>query len=196
MVKKYLTALFLLLIAAAPQAFASVYAIDTDHTTIEFKIRHLFSWTKGTFNEYEGSFVYEPDAPEAWQVSADIQAASVDTHNAERDKHLRGKDFFDVENFPVMSFKSTSVTDVTRDAAKLHGQLTLHGVTRPVTLDVEIHGSGKDAWGNELAGFTAETKINRRDFGLSWSKTVESGQLLVGEEVFITIEVEGIKQEP
>ena len=176
----------------APSVWATTYAIDTDHTTVAFKIRHLFSKVEGTFRKFEGGFDYVPGHPEQWQVHATIQAASIDTHVERRDTHLRSADFFDVEHYPTITFKSASMTEATATGAKLNGLLMIHGVEQPVALDLEIHGEGKDPWGNVRSGFTATTRINRKDFGLTWNKTVETGQLLVGEEVEITLEVEGI----
>ena len=179
----------------SPAAWAATYKLDGHHTTVGFKIRHLFSKVQGTFNEFEGSFVYDPDAPETWTASATVQAASIDTGVESRDKHLRSKDFFHVEQFPTLEFVSTGVSDVTPTSANLNGNLTIHGVTKPVTLAVVIHGVGADPWGSVRSGFTATTTINRTDFGLTWNETLETGRLLVGEELQITIEVEGILQE-
>ncbi len=176
-------------------ASAATYKIDSDHTTIEFQIRHLFSNVKGTFTQFEGSFQFEPEKPDTWKTDATIQAASIDTHVKERDTHLRSKDFFDVEKFPTITFKSTGFKDVTATNAKMEGLLNIHGVEKPVVLDVEIHGVGKDPWNNVSAGFTATTKINRKDFGLTWNQALETGQFLVGEEVLITLEVAGLLQE-
>ena len=175
-------------------AWATTYKVDPDHTAVEFKIRHVFSNVKGTFDQFEGTFDYVPDHPEQWKASGTIQAASINTRVTQRDNHLRSKDFFEVEKFPAISFKSTEVTGVTPTGAKLHGLLTIHGVEKPVVLDVEVHGVAKDPWSNVRAGATATTKINRKDFGLTWNQALETGQLLVGEEVEITIEVEGIAQ--
>jgi polyisoprenoid-binding protein YceI len=172
-------------------ASAATYEIDRDHTTVGFKIRHLFSNVRGTFNDFAGTIEYEPGKPETWKVEAVIQSASIDTGVEKRDTHLKTADFFDVEKFPTLTFKSTKVSPVTDTTAKLEGLLTLHGIEKPVILDLEIHGVGKDPWGNVKSGFTATTQINRRDFGLTWNQAVEAGQLLVGEEVEITIEVEG-----
>ena len=173
-------------------AWAATYALDHDHTSISFKIRHLFSNVRGSFREFEGTVEYEPGKPETWKTNATIQAASIDTQVAARDKHLRSKDFFDVENYPTITFKSTKVADATETGGKLEGLLTIHGVEKPVVLDLEIHGAGKDPWGNVRAGFTATAKINRKDFGLTWNEAVETGQWLVGDEVEISLEVEGI----
>jgi polyisoprenoid-binding protein YceI len=172
--------------------YAATYTIDTDHSSVAFKIRHLFSQVQGNFNVFEGTVDYEPGKPETWKASGVVQAASIDTRVKERDKHLRSGDFFDVEKFTTVEFKSTGVKDATAMGAKVEGLLKLHGVEKPVVFDVEIHGVGKDPWGNVRAGFTARTRINRKDFGLNWNEALETGQVLVGEEVEITLEIEGI----
>ena len=187
----FVTVLALALCSASP-AWATIYAIDKDHSTVSFKIRHLFSKVEGTFNELEGSFDYVPGSPEQWKAQATIQAASIDTRVAQRDEHLRTADFFDVARHPTVTFTSTKVTDATPASAKLEGLLTIRGVEKPVVLDLTIHGEGKDPWGNTRSGFTATTIINRKDFGLTWNKAVETGQLLVGDDVEITLEVEGL----
>lgn len=183
-----------LLAAWGSTAAAATYAIDNDHTTVGFRIRHLFSYVRGQFNEFSGEFVYDPDHPETWKAAATIQAASIDTNVEQRDKHLRSKDFFDVEKFPVITFESTKVTGITPASAKVEGLLTIHGVQKPVALDLQIHGVANDPWGNTRSGLTATVTINRKDFGLTWNETLETGQLLVGEEVEIVLEVEGIAQ--
>ena len=187
------SALFLLLFS--PSVFAADYSIDPDHSTVSFKIRHLFSKVQGQFTDFKGSFVYDPEKPETWKAEAVIQAASIDTNVEERDGHLRSADFFDAEKFPTLTFRSTGVTGVTPESAKLNGLLTIHGVERPVTLDLEIHGAGKDPWGNVRSGFTATVELNRKDFALGWNKVLETGQLLVGETVEVILEIEGILAE-
>ena len=179
-------------VLGGPSAWAATYAIDPDHSAVTFKIRHLFSKTAGAFNQFEGSFDYEPGKPETWKAQAVIQAASIDTKVQKRDNHLRSKAFFEVEKYPTLIFNSTGVTDATDQNAKLHGSLTIHGVTKPVVLDLTIHGVGKDPWGNTRAGFTATTQINRKDFGITWNEVAEGGGLLLGDEVEITLEVEGL----
>lgn len=179
-------------LVVCPVAWATTYTVDPDHTTVEFKIRHLFAYVRGTFNEFEGTFDYVPDHPEEWKTSGSIKVASIDTRVLQRDNHLRSKDFFEVDTYPAITFKSTGVTDVTETSAKLNGLLTIHGVSKLVVLDVTIHGVAKDPWGNVRAGATATTTINRKDFGLTWNQALETGQLLVGDEVEITVEVEGI----
>ena len=179
----------------APSASATTYKVDKDHSTIGFKIRHLFSNVSGSFSDYDASFVYIPGKPEEWSATATIRATSINTNVEKRDNHLRSKDFFDVATYPTIQFVSTGVSDVTPTSAKLHGKLTIHGVEQPVVFDVAIHGEGKDPWGNMRSGFTATTKIDRKDFGLTWNQAVETGQLLVGEEVDVLLEIEGIAQQ-
>ena len=179
-------------LAFGSPAWATTYTVDKTHTTVGFKIRHLFTQVVGGFDDFSGTFVYVPDQPDQWNVDATVQAASINTKTAQRDKHLRSKDFFDVEQFPTLTFKSTKVTDATAGSAKLEGILTIHGVSKPVVFTLDIHGGGKDPWGNMRSGFTATTRINRKDFGLTWNETVETGQLLVGEDVDLILEVEGI----
>ena len=184
-----------LMIAAlvwAPAVWATTYAVDPEHSTVSFRIRHLFSYVRGTFDRFEGTFEYVPGHPEAWTTSATIYADSIDTRVQKRDDHLRSPEFFDVQRFPTIAFKSTGVTAATATGAKLQGLLTIHGVERSVTLDLAIHGEGKDPWGKVRSGVTATTTINRKDFGLTWNKAVETGQLVVGDEVEIALEVEGV----
>ena len=176
-------------------ALAATYKIDADHTTVSFKIKHLFSKVQGRFDKFEGMIEYDEKNPASWKTEATIQAASINTNVEGRDKHLKGPDFFDVEKFPTITFKSTGVTDASGTNAKLNGVLTIHGVEKPVTLDLEALGVAKDPWGNTVAGFFAKTTINRKDFGLTWSKVAETGQLLVGEEVEIELDVAGILEQ-
>ncbi len=177
-----------------PAASAATYAVDKDHTAVSFKIRHLFSKVQGQFTDFDGVIEYEPGKPETWTAQGSIRTASIDTNVEGRDKHLRGADFFDVEKYPSIDFKTLKVLESSDTAAKLEGEFTMHGVTKPVTLDVEIHGVGSDPWGNVRAGFTVSTKIDRKDFGLNWNQTLETGGVLVGDEVEILLEVEGLRK--
>jgi polyisoprenoid-binding protein YceI len=171
-------------------ALAGEYDIDPAHSSVGFKIRHLVTKTAGKFDKFKGTIMYEKGKPETWTVMADIDPASIDTNEPKRDKHLKSPDFFDVAKFPAMTFKSTKVKDVSGNKMKVEGDLTIHGVTKQVELDVEMTGEGKDPWGNEAAGFTGTTKVNRKDFGLTWNKALEAGGFLVGDEVEIALEVE------
>ena len=179
-----------------PTLFAATYKIDDTHTAVSFKVRHLLTPVQGNFGKFSGTFDYDPTKPESWKTEATIDTASINTNVEARDKHLRSADFFDVEQFPTITFKSTGVTDVTPTSAKLNGILTMHGVEKPVTLDLEIQGIVKDPWENTIASFTGTTKINRKDFGITWNKALETGQVLVGEEVTIVLDVAGLLQEP
>jgi polyisoprenoid-binding protein YceI len=182
----------LTVILASQSAFAATFAVDPDHTTVSFKIRHLFSNVQGQFTKFDGTIDYEAGKPGTWKASGTIDTASIDTKVEARDKHLRSADFFDVEKFPKITFKTTKVTDATQNGAKVEGLISIHGVEKPIVLDVEIHGVGKDPWGNTRAGFTATVKINRKDFGLNWNQALETGGFLVGDEVAITLEIEGL----
>ncbi len=192
MKKQFGVLVFALAVFCAVPVFAATYEIDASHSSVDFKIRHLVSSVRGSFNQFEGTFDYEPGKPQQWKARAVIQAESIDTNVAKRDEHLRSPDFFDAKKYPTLTFESTGVTGVSGDKAKLTGNLTIHGITKPVVLDLEIHGVTKDMRGTERAGFTATTKVSRKDFDLNWNKILEAGKVMVGEEVQITIEVEGV----
>ncbi|MEP6859494.1 MAG: YceI family protein [Deltaproteobacteria bacterium] len=164
--------------------------IDGSHSTAEFSVRHLMiTNVKGRFGTLSGTVVYDPEKPEASQIDVTIDATSIDTRDEKRDAHLRSPDFFDTEKFPTVTFKSTSVKK-TDDGFAATGDLTIHGVTKPVTLEVETPSAqSKDPWGNTRIGASATTKINRKDFGLNWNAALEAGGVLVGEQVKISIEV-------
>ncbi len=185
-----LVGMFLVSLLAA-SAYAAEYELDPAHTSVSFKIRHLLANVNGTFDKFEGKFFYTPDKPDEWKVEARIQTDSINTHQEQRDKHLKSPDFFDIVHYPEITFKSTKVTDYKKGHAKLHGILNMHGVEKEIVMDLEVLGVEKDPWGNELAGFSATATINRKDFGLVWNQLAESGKLMVGEEVRITLDVEG-----
>ena len=186
------TALVVSMLGTGASALAAEYKIDGDHTTIGFRVRHLFTAVDGRFDKYDGTIRFDPAKPEEASVEGTIDAASVNTNVAERDKHLRSADFFDVANHPKITFKSTKVLEVAPDKThgKMAGLLGIRGVEKEVVLDVAFHGQGKDPWGNFKAGFSATTRILRKDFGLKWNDTLETGGLLVGDDVEIRLEVE------
>lgn len=172
-------------------AQAADYAIDTQgqHAFINFKISHLgFSWLYGRFNDFEGTFSWDADAPEASRISVNIDPASVDSDHAERDKHLRSGDFLDVDTYPEASFVSTGVEALDNGRLAVTGDLTLHGVTKEVVIDAAVVGEGDDPWGNYRAGFEGTTKIRLADFGINAQLGPKS------EEVLLTLSVEGIRQ--
>lgn len=179
-------------LAAAP-AGAKTFTVDPDHTGVTFQVRHLFTYVDGRFRTFQGTIEYDPSAPDRTKVRGTIDVTSIDTNVAKRDEHLRSADFFDAGRFPKIEFVSTGVSDVDRatNSGTLTGNLTMHGVTKPVALRAQFLGEATDPWGNKKAGFHAETTINRKDWGLNWNKTVETGGVLVGDEVKIRIDAEG-----
>jgi polyisoprenoid-binding protein YceI len=171
-----------------------LYALDTTHSTVEFVVRHLMiSKVRGRFAAFGGSIELAPgrDVPEA--VSASIDVSSIDTREDQRDAHLRSADFFEVEKYPTMTFESTRV-EGSPDAFTIHGNLTIHGVTREVSLAGSFEGRGGDPWGGQRVGYSAHTTINRKDFGLTWNAALETGGVVVSDEVRIELNVEGILQ--
>ncbi|MDZ7841947.1 MAG: YceI family protein [Gammaproteobacteria bacterium] len=165
--KTLLTAALVLGVLQAPVQ-AAEYELDTRHSFIQFRIQHLgFSWMYGRFNDVSGSYSYDPDKPEATQVEVDIDPASIDTNDAERDKHLRSEDFLNVDQYPSAGFKSTGYSG-TAEQGTLEGKLTLHGVTKPISIDVKKVGEGEDPWDGYRTGFIGTTTIDRRDFGIDY----------------------------
>ncbi|HTR51807.1 MAG TPA: YceI family protein [Kofleriaceae bacterium] len=165
--------------------------IDPSHSTAEFTVRHLMiTNVRGRFGKLAGTVEYDPERPEATQIDATIDATSIDTQEAKRDAHLRSPDFFDVEKFPTLTFRSSKVSK-TRDGLDVTGDLTMHGVTRQIVLAVETPSDAtKDPWGNTRIGATATAKLNRKDWGLNWNAALEAGGVLVGEQVKIQLEIQ------
>jgi polyisoprenoid-binding protein YceI len=171
------------------------WAIDASHTLAEFSAKHLMITTvKGRFADVQGELVLDEADPAASSASLTIATASLETGDPKRDGHLRSADFFDVETFPSMAFRSTRVEPAGGDEYRVTGDLTIRGVTRPVTLAVELDGEARDPWGGTRRSFTAQTKINRKDFGLTWNVALESGGVLVGEQVKVTVYVQAVRQ--
>ena len=169
--------------------------IDSSHSGIQFTVRHLvIAKVRGQFSRWTGSL--ETPRSDFSRASLDvvIDASSIDTGVADRDAHLRSADFFDVERYPEITFKSTSVTQAAADRLSVSGVLTIKGITRDVVLDVEILGQVKDPWGNERAAFSATTSIDRREFGLTWNQVLETGGVMVGDRIDIAIDIEAVRQ--
>ncbi len=165
--------------------------IDTSHTRALFAVRHMMiSTVRGQFDKVTGTVNFNQENPELSTVEVSIDAASFDTKDAQRDGHLRSPDFLDVEKYPAITFKSTKVEKTGDNTGLITGDLTIRDVTRSVVLNTEFNGVAKAPWGSTSAGFTATTKINRKDFGLVWNVALETGGVLVGEDVSITLEVE------
>ncbi len=174
---------------------ASTWKIDASHSAIHFSVRHMvISKTRGRFAKFGGEITFDPQDLAKAKVEVNIEPASIDTADAQRDGHLRSADFFDVEKFPTATFRSTKVQDQGGGKLRIDGELTIRGITKPVTLEGTYEGAGKDPWGGERAGFIASTSLDRRQWGLEWNKALETGGVLVGEKVDLTLEVEAIKQ--
>jgi polyisoprenoid-binding protein YceI len=187
-----LTAALLLTLSAAAQA--ATFKIDTAHSAVTFKVRHMMiSTVRGSFGDFAGTFTYVKGQPAEWHVAAEIQTASVNTNDEKRDDHLRNPDFFDVEKYPTMTFKSTRV-EKAGDGYKLHGDLTMLETTRPVVLDLEITGETTDPWGNPRVGFSASGKVDRKDWGMTWSRALDTGGVMVGDEITIELDIQGIQE--
>src|SRR5689334_23257285 len=181
--------------ANAPEPTTTTWDIDPVHTTAELKVRHMMiSNVKGQFTGVTGVLTLDEQDITKSHVEASIDAATINTRDADRDTHLKSADFLDVEKYPTLTFASTRITRTGEEESKVEGDLTIHGVTRKVTFSVEgPTPPAKDPWGNLRIGWTATTKINRKDFGLNWNAALEAGGILVGEDVTITFDVEAIK---
>lgn len=189
---KTLLCICLLSLASVP-VLAAEYIIDTGgmHASVQFRVQHLgYSWLYGRFNDFSGKFTYDADNPEKNSVQVVIDMASVDTNHAERDKHIRGSDFLDVEEYPQATFVSTSYKKTGEATGELTGKLTLHGVTQPVTLQVKHVGGGEDPWGGYRDGFIAHTTIKPDEFGIPIAEKLGP----VSAEVELILAVEGIRQ--
>jgi len=169
------------------------YDVDLDHSTMEFSVAHMVvSKTTGRFTDYTGFIEMDPEAQKVNAIEAVIKTNSVTTNHAKRDTHLRGEEFFNVEKYPTMTYKMKSFRKTGDDYTAV-GDFTLLGVTKEIALVGKFNGVAKDPWGNIRAGFTATGKLNRKDFGMNWSKTLDNGGLVVGDDVGIRLEIETIK---
>ena len=164
--------------------------IDRSHSDVAFQVRHLLSKVRGRFNEFNGTIEFDTSNPRNSRVDVTIQAASIDTAEADRDKHLRGADFFDVETYPTLRFVSTSVTPRDANTYDVAGDLTIHGVTRQVVLPATFVGAAADPWGNTKSVFEADLTLNRKDFGLTWNAALETGGFLVGDDVKVSLSIQ------
>jgi polyisoprenoid-binding protein YceI len=178
------------------QPQAGTWAIDTAHSSIEFVVRHLMmAKVRGSFGDFSGSIAIG-DSPETSSVEVEIQVGSVSTRDEQRDGHLTSPDFFDAEQYPTISFRSTAVRGQGGRRYAVDGSLTVRGVTKPVTLDLTYHGTARDPWGNDKAVFSASTEVDREEWGLTWNQALETGGVLVGKKAKIEIEVEAIAAAP
>ncbi len=176
-------------------AASTVYVIDTAHTHVQFAVRHMMIATvRGAFKQVQGTVRVDALHPEAPAVDVSIDVASIETRDGQRDAHLKSADFFDAATFPTITFKADRLIGSPDAPFPLVGDLTIRGVTREVVLEVTPEGSGKDPWGNERAGYSLTTAIRRGEYGLKWNQALETGGVLVGDEVKISADVELVKQ--
>jgi polyisoprenoid-binding protein YceI len=174
----------------------TIWTFDPAHTSVEFRVRHMMiSNVRGKFTGVTGTIVEDETNPANTYVEVDIDAASIDTRNEQRDTHLRSADFLDVEKYPTITYKTTNLEFVDEENVKVTGELTLHGVTRPITLEATVNGRGPNPWGQYVAGVSLKGSLNRKDWGLNWNVALETGGVVVGEKVDIEIEIEAIKQQ-
>jgi len=195
-ISKTATAVAIAIVVALPVlAHADTWQIDSSHTSVEFTVRHMMiSNVKGQFQKTTGTITANGNDSASAKIDVTIEASSIDTRVERRDAHLKSPDFLDVAKYPTITFKSTNVEADGPNKWKVTGDLTLHGVTKQVVLDVEGSGAPVQVMGNTRAGASATTKIKRGDFGLTWNKALEAGGVLVGEEVAISIDVEAVKK--
>jgi len=176
------------------QSLTGTYSIDASHSQIGFTARHaMVTKVRGAFNEFEGSGYFDAENPANSHLKVTIKAASIDTRSADRDAHLKGNDFFAMEEFPEISFVSTAFNKVDDDAYKLTGDLTIKGVTKSVTVDFDFTGTAVDPWGNTRIGFEGKTTINRKDWGVNWNAALEAGGVLVSEKVNLEFEISAVR---
>ncbi|NRD54571.1 YceI family protein [Corallococcus exiguus] len=195
--KMSLKSVITLVAVAAPSfAFASAWEIDSSHSSAQFAVKHMMvSNVRGTFSNVKGNVNLDDKDITKSTIEATIDATTINTNEPKRDEHLKSPDFFDTAKFPTITFKSTKVAKAGKDKLNVTGDLTMHGVTKPVTLAVEgPTAETKDAWGNVRRGAVATTKIKRSDFGLTWNKALEAGGVAVGDEVTITLDLETTKK--
>ena len=171
------------------------WQIDPAHSEVNFMVRHMMiSNVRGRFEKFSGEVNLDEEHPEKSSVEVQIEAASIDTHEPQRDNHLRSSDFLDAEKFPYLTFKSKRIEKTDATHGRMIGVLTIRDIAKEVVLDVEYSGQAKSPWGTTSAGFSATTKINRKDWGLTWNQALETGGVLVGDEVTVNIELEIVKQ--
>ncbi len=170
------------------------YSIDPTHSRIGFAARHaMVTKVRGSFNDFEGSGYFDAENPAASNLQLTIQAASIDTRNADRDGHLRSNDFFDMETYPTITFTSTSVEALDADTYRVTGDLTIKDVTKPVTIDFDVAGTAVDPYGNTRLGLDGSVVVNRKDWGVNWNAALEAGGVLVSEKVTLEFEVSAIR---
>lgn len=182
------------LLLALPAVAQDVYKIDAAHSEVAFKVRHILSKTPGRFSKFEGVISVNAKEMAKSTVDVTIDAKSISTDNPNRDQHLNSPDFFDTAKFPTLTFKSTAVADKGNGQLEVTGDFTMHGVTKRIVVPVVALGATKDPWGNVRGGWEASFKVNRKDYGIVWNKVLDNGSGMLGDEVEISLNFEGVKQ--
>ncbi len=191
---KFRTLAVVAFVIAASSLFADTFVVDKAHSEATFQVRHMMSKVSGKFDDFSGKMNLDRAKPSNSSVEFNIKAASANTGTADRDKHLQTADFFDVARCPELTFKSTSIAATKKkDVYDVTGDLTMRCVTKHITIPVEFNGFGKDPWGNERAGFSLTTTVNRKDYGINWNKALDNGGFLVSDEVKINVNIEAQK---
>ena len=194
--RKLFAAFALATLVAVPSFAADTYAVDAGHSEVSFQVRHLVTNVRGRFNDFNGTINLDPANLEKSSVEFRVQAASIDTAHADRDKHLRAEDFFHVEKYPEITFKSTSIKKTGKDTYAVTGDFTMRGVTKRITLPVTYLGTARDPWGNDKAGFETAITLDRKDYGIVWNTAVDNGGVILGDEVKIAVNLEANKAKP
>lgn len=192
--RSFVSLLVLLFAASAPLIAADTYTVDKNHSDASFRVRHFASKVRGNFGDFEGAIQADPARPEMSSVVFTIKTASISTNNPDRDKHLQSPDFFDAAKCPELSFKSSRIVPAGKDKYTVTGMLTMHCVSKEVTLPVEYLGSTKDPWGNERASFEVTTTLNRKDWGINWNKALDAGGFMLSDDVEVTVSLETVKK--
>jgi polyisoprenoid-binding protein YceI len=170
------------------------YTIDKAHSEVTFQVRYLLTKVRGRFSDFEGTIQFDAANPENSSIDFTIKATSIDTNEPDRDKHLRSEDFFAVEQFKSIAFKSKRIIKRSAELYDMVGDLTMHGATKEITLPVTHLGAGKDPWGRDKIGFESELTLNRKDFGLKWNQALEAGGFLIGDEVKVSVTIQAVGQ--
>lgn len=180
--------------STSPTTVTGTYAIDPTHSSVGFVARHaMVTKVRGSFNDFEGSGYFDAENPASSSIQLTIQAASIDTRNADRDAHLKSNDFFDMETYPTITFTSTAIEAVDDANYRVTGDLTIKGVTKPVTIDFEYTGTAVDPYNNTRIGLEGKTVVNRKDWGVAWNAALEAGGVLVSEKVTLEFDVSAIR---
>jgi polyisoprenoid-binding protein YceI len=194
--RKLFAAFALATLVAIPSFAADTYAVDAGHSEVSFQVRHLVTNVRGRFNDFNGTINLDPANLEKSSVEFRVKAASIDTAHEDRDKHLRAEDFFHVEKYPEITFKSTSIKKTGKDTYAVTGDFTMRGVTKRITLPVTYLGAARDPWGNDKAGFETAITLDRKDYGIVWNAAVDNGGVILGDEVKIAVNLEANKAKP